>query len=574
MFRNRCFKIFSVIALIVILVSSVGAHEALKSKTDSASAIPKYKNIIFMIPDGCSQSIQTLARWYKGEDLTLDSMNCGMLRTDMANSVITGSGAAGTAFATGHKTTVRFLGVGPRDDDLLSTFDDYDPKRAYAPMATILELAKMMYKSTGLVATSRITHATPAAFACHIFDRGLDNEIMEHMVYNNLTVALGGGRRHLLPISEGGKRTDAENLEQVLIERGYEIVTTRDELMSISPNRYTKLWGAFDMSHLAPEMDREKYFPTQPSLAEMTEKAIDVLSQNPRGFFLMVEGSQVDWAGHNNDIGYMLNDFIEFDEAVKVAVEFAKNNGNTLVVAFADHNTGGMKIGHYYTSMGYTNTKVEDLINPIKGMQISANALVGEMGGDYSEANMIAKIKEFWGLDATPDDIAEINDLAASVGMSYALARVICKNHTVIGWTTHGHTGEDVPVWMYPQEKAIGAIDNTVLPLVSMCWQGVGPDALDHLTRKLYKDVEDAFPGNWELDNTDPENPVLVIKGKYRMPTSKDIINIPGLGSMQIGSLVVYAPTRDIDGNVIEDRVFIPRTAVMIIRFCERFFEK
>ena len=122
----------------------------------------KAKNVIVLIPDGCDESVQTLARWYKGEDLQVDSMQGGSVKIHMANSVITGSAAAATAFATGHKTTVRFLGVGPRTSDLLPSVDaTADP---YAPVASVLEAAKLDGKATGLVATSRISHATPAGF--------------------------------------------------------------------------------------------------------------------------------------------------------------------------------------------------------------------------------------------------------------------------------------------------------------------------------------------------------------------------------------------------------------------------
>ena len=398
----------------------------------------------------------------------------------------------------------------------------------------------------------------------------------EHLVYNELTVSLGAGRRHLLPTSMGGKRTDGENLEQVLIDRGYDVVTTKDEMDAVHVNRNTKLWGAFNMSHMDAEIDRPIYNPTEPSLAEMTAKAIEVLSQDRDGFFLMVEGSQVDWAGHNNDPIYMVTDFLAFDDAVKVAVKFAEEDGNTLVLAFPDHNTGGMKIGQYYQQMDYTATTVDDLIGPLEGMQVTSESVVAEMGGNYSEDNMVATIKQWWNIDATAADIAEINDLAPSVGMAYALARVISKNHTVIGWTTHGHNGEDVPVWIYPQSDAIGVIDNTDLPDVAEFWPGhPGPNTLDQLTKRLYVNVDDAFPGNWELDKTDPENYVLKIKVKNKtaeLPISKDLLMIDGK-EYQLGSLVVYAPLRDGDPSdgdmltVVEDRVYIPQKVVKLINF-------
>jgi alkaline phosphatase len=548
------------VALVAILAPTVGADGGKR----------KYKNVIFMVPDGCAPSIQTLARWYQlDEPLTLDSMNAGMVKIHMSNSVITGSAAAATAFSAGHKTTVRFLGVGPRGNDLLDFgIEPFDPDLAYAPMATILEAAKHKGKSTGLVATSRITHATPAAFASHIPDRGWDNEIMEHMVYNNLTVALGGARRHLLPTSMGGRRTDGENLEQVLIDRGYDVVLTKGEMDAVVADRDTKLWGAFNMSHMDAEIDRPQFNPDEPSIAEMTAKAIEVLSQNPHGFFLMVEGSQVDWAGHNNDPIWMVTDFLAFDKAVKVAVDFAKSNNDTLVMAFPDHNTGGMKIGHYDTAMSYTATTTQDLIGPLLGMTCTASAALAQSDGDPAAA-----ISDYWGIDPSPECLAEIDALAPSVGTSYAMARSVSKHHTVIGWTTHGHNGEDVPVWIYPEADAIGVINNTDLAhwaMATFSGRG-GVKTLGEVTEKLYINVEDEFPGEWELDVTDPENPVLVVQGTYEMPISKDYVEVGGM-QYDLGSLVVYAPLRDGDASddgsihtVVEDRVYIPETAVDFI---------
>ena len=157
------------------------------------------QNVVVLIPDGCDQSVLTAARWYKqyvlkdDEPLALDKMGVtGMVKTFMANSVITGSAAAATAFATGEKTTARFLGVGP-DPDLYPNLTGFSSTIApYAPIQSVLEAAKLRGKAVGLIATSRITHATPAAYACHIQDRGMDNEIMEHLVYQDLDVVFAG----------------------------------------------------------------------------------------------------------------------------------------------------------------------------------------------------------------------------------------------------------------------------------------------------------------------------------------------------------------------------------------------
>jgi alkaline phosphatase len=246
----------------MLMVSSVGA-----SGHHSYKKFKNYKNVIVMIPDGCDETVQTVARWYKGEDLQVDKMAGGGVKVHMANSVIPGSAAAATAFATGHKTTVRFLGVGPRTDDLLTGFEP--TAEPYAPVASILEAAKLAGKATGIVATSRVTHATPAAFACHIEDRGWDNDIMEHMVYNNVDVVFGGGARHLIPSGEsyttsfgdtwGGKRTDGENLMDVLLAAAMQFVDNKDDMLALSEG---PVWGLFDDSHMQPDIDRQ-YFADQ-----------------------------------------------------------------------------------------------------------------------------------------------------------------------------------------------------------------------------------------------------------------------------------------------------------------------
>lgn len=518
------------------------------------------KNVIVMIPDGCDETVQTVARWYKGEDLQVDKMVGGGVKVHMANSIIPGSAAAATAFATGHKTTVRFLGVGPRTEDLLTGFEP--TAEPYAPVASILEAAKLKGKATGIISTSRVTHATPAAFACHIEDRGLDNEIMEHMVYDNVDVVFGGGARHLIPSGEsyetsfgdtwGGKRTDGENLMEVLLSRGYAFVDNRDDMLALNEG---PVWGLFDDSHMQPDMDRRHFAEHEPSLAEMTTKAIELLSQDKDGFFLMVEGSQVDWAGHNNDPIYMVTDFIAFDDAVKAACDFAEVDGRTLVLAYPDHNTGGMKIGHYNTAVGYTETKIEDLVNPLLGMTMSANGVVAMMADETDEA-LIASLENNWGITPTAEEIAEIRELTPSVGLSYALARIISKGHTVIGWTTHGHNGETVPVWIHGADAPVGIIDNT--DLAYMAAEAMGVD-LEKMTDFLYVDLDDTGLA-WNLDETDPANPVLLVNGA-KLPVSKDYMVIEKNGktrTLPLPGLTVYAPT--------SDKAYVSERAVKILK--------
>jgi alkaline phosphatase len=537
----RIYKEFLVTAIAIVMVFYLGAAD------ENAKGWPEnIKNVIVMIPDGCDETVQTMARWYKGKKLQVDKMQNGVVMQHMANSVITGSAAAATAFAGGKKTTVRFLGVGP-DDKLYPNLSIYKPKDMappYAPFATVLEAAKRKGKATGIAATSRVTHATPAAFACHIHDRGMDNEIMEHMVYNNVDVVFGGGFRHLIPTDWGyttsfgalwtGKRKDGENLFQVLTDRGYQFVDNRDDMLALSSG---KVWGMFANSHMQPDMDRKHFAPTEPSLAEMVKKAIELLSQDPDGFFLMVEGSQVDWAGHNNDPVYMVRDFLAFDRAVKEAVNFAKQDGQTVVMAYPDHNTGGMKIGHYDTPMTYTETTVEDLVKPLKKMKMTSGGLVSTLPDPYTEADIIHAVQKYWKIKLTSDQVQEILDYSSQVGLAYSLAYIVSRDHTMIGWTTHGHNGETVPVWMYGAAPPVGTIDNTFLATMAAKYMGAN---LKRITERLYVDVS-TVTKKYELDMSDPMNPVLKI-GVVDIPISKDYMIIKGKRGVQLPGVAVYAP--------------------------------
>jgi alkaline phosphatase len=532
-----------------------------KPKTNNKSI----QNVIVMIPDGCDETVQTVARWYKGEDLQLDKMSNGVQKTHMANSIITGSAAASTAFATGHKTTVRFLGVGPRTEDLLTGFEPTaDP---YAPVASVLEAAKLKGMATGIVVTCRVTHATPAGFGVHIEDRGWDNDIIEHLVYNNIDVVFGGGFRHLIPEGTSysttfgdtwnGRRTDGDNLYQELLDRGYQFVDNKDDMNALSSGR---VWGMFDDSHMQPDIDRKYFAEHEPSLAEMVAKAIELLSQDKDGFFLMVEGPQVDWAGHANDPIYMTTDFIAFDDAVKVACDFADKDGKTLVMAYPDHNTGGMKIGHNFTAMAYTETKIEDLVEPLKGMKITSIGLAAMMEGDYSIANIQDKVKEYWSLDITEEEAQYILDYqdAAGVSFDYALSNVLSMFYTAIGWTTHGHNGETVPVWVHPKSAPKGVIENTELAHYAAKGAGVN---LANTTKTLYVDLDEVTmdyeivgdPGIGSLGLLN--NLVLKVSGA-ELPISKDYMVYEG-EIIQLPGLTVYAPATE--------KVYVSKEALKII---------
>jgi alkaline phosphatase len=552
------------IAPAVALNDSLNEISVLSTGTDykpPAGSEARIKNVIILVPDGCSQSVQTLARWYSGKPLQVDEMMVGTISTYSTDSVITDSSSAATAFATGYKTTNGFVSVGPAGDSVLSTLEPPPEELQYSPLATVLEGSKLQGKATGLVATSRVTHATPAAFAAHVDNRDNETEIMEQIVYEDIDVVFGGGSGYLIPAAEGGKRTDGENLTRVLLDREYQLVGTRDEMSSLTTGR---AWGLFASSHMASDINRPFLAPDQPSLADMTGKAIELLSQDKDGFFLMVEGSQVDGGTHANDPIYAVTEFLAFDEAVKVAVDFAEKDGHTLVLAFPDHNTGGMTIGSYSDSE-YDFTTVEEVIEPLKGMKLNSLGVTAKIGKDLSPENIKTQLKTWWGIDATDEDITEILELydnGNGLSLDYAISEVISRNHTVIGWTSHGHCGDNVPLWAYGSDHPSGYLDNT--EIAEYVAEKIGFD-LNETNICLFVEVGEAFSrdngdgqldeNEYLLDMTDASNPVLRI-GNAELPVNKNLLIKDGV-THELKGIVVYAP--------VTGKVYIPGEVLSLV---------
>jgi len=288
----------------------------------------KVRNIIFCIGDGMGLGQIALARMKAagpGGTLYMERMPViGFCRTHSANALVTDSAAAGTALASGVKTNNGMLGI---------TAD-------LTRYQTILEAAKAKGMATGLVVTSAITHATPAAFAFHVRSRQMQDKIAEQLIANKVNILFGGGEEYFLPESSSkSRRNDQKDLIEQAKEAGYLYIRTAKELRNV---RHSHILGLFQLGPLttvAPE----------PTLAELTAKAIDILNHEGKGhkkqgFFLMVEGSQIDWACHDNDAARAVRQTLLFDQAVKAAVDFARKDKHTLVVVTADHETGGLTI--------------------------------------------------------------------------------------------------------------------------------------------------------------------------------------------------------------------------------------
>lgn len=479
----------------------------------------RVKNVILLIGDGMGVSTMSLARWYKdGQPLSWDQYVCGLARTYSADEPITDSAAAATAMATGHKTKTGFLSVLPDEMNR-------------APVATVLEGARLSGKSTGLVVTCNLQHATPAAFAAHYPRRSDYEAICEQMVYNQVDVLLGGGLKYFTG------RKDREDLLQVLKQKGYIIISSPEELKSASSSRLAGLFAEVELSY---DLDRD---PTrEPSLAEMTETAIRILSRNKNGFFLMVEGSKIDWANHDHDPVASVTDMMAFDRAVRVALDYALKEKNTAVIVVADHSTGGLTIGNDRSSSKSDGKKVGNFINPLKAASISAEGLEKFLRPEMSAAEVKSIVGERYGLvDLTEEELKAIMDYLARAatdpkqsGKLKSIVGPMISKRAMIDWTTSGHTGEEVALAVYHPKglRPEGVIENTD---IARYVAGLMQINLEAITREYFIEAEAAFKAREaqvELDTvTDPDNPVLKVKKGNRnliIPANKDFVEMNG----------------------------------------------
>ncbi len=400
------------------------------------------KNVIVLIGDGMGVSYTSAYRYLKNDPSTkiaeksaFDQYLVGQQMTypeDPAQNV-TDSASAATAMSAGIKTYNAAIAV---DND-------------GSEVKTVLEAAKEQGKATGLVATSEITHATPASFGSHDHSRKNMNSIADdyydEMVNgeHKVDVMLGGGVSNFV-------RND-RNLTEEFKKDGYSYVTNKEELLK---DTNQQVLGLFAPGGLPKMIDR----PAEtPSLEEMTNAAISRLSQDKDGFFLMIEGSQVDWAGHDNDIVGAMSEMEDFEKAYKAAIEFAKKDKHTLVVATADHSTGGYSIG----ADGIYNWFAE----PIKAAKRTPDFMAAEIAKGAGVEETLKKYIDQNILALTSEEIQSVEAAAATkkvLDIDNAIENIFNKrSHT--GWTTGGHTGEDVPVYAFgpSSEKFAGQIDNT-----------------------------------------------------------------------------------------------------------------
>lgn len=427
------------ITLAASTILSAGQAHAIDTVNAISVETKKIKNIIFMIGDGMGTPYTTAYRYMKDDPSTplmekteFDPYLVGAQMTypEDEHQNVTDSASAATAMSAGVKTYNAAIAV---DND-------------YTEVKTVLEQAKENGKSTGLVATSEITHATPAAFGAHNISRknmdAIADDYFDELVNgkHKVDVLLGGGKSNFV-------REDRD-LTKEFQSAGFSYVTDRSALLNDNSNQ---ILGLFADGGLDKLIDRTS---ATPSLAEMTNAAIDRLNTNENGFFLMIEGSQIDWAGHDNDIVGSMSEMEDFAKAFQTAIDFAKEDGETLVVATADHSTGGLTLGK--------DGEYNFLAAPIKAAKRTPDFMAAEIVAGSSVEDTL---KQYIDLELTAEEIKSVQDAAKEKNVTDIdnAIEAIFDNRSFTGWTTGGHTGDDVPVYAYGpgKDRFAGLIDNT-----------------------------------------------------------------------------------------------------------------
>lgn len=514
------------------------------------------RNLIVMITDGTSFGVLSAARWYKGYAagatrsaatagsprnpagaLAIDPYLCGTVRTFSSNAPIVDSAPAMSAFMTGMPQQSGNISVYPPADpgkDLV----EVDTALAYRPLATILEAARIVGgKATGLVATVEFPHATPAACAAHCESRKRYDLIAPQMVAQNLDVMFAGGADNI---------TDADKAH--LAAKGIRYI--EDDIRSFRTHDSGKIWSLWGNGHMPYDIDRDT--ARIPSLTEMTLKAIELLSQHENGFFLMVEGSKVDWGAHANDPAAIITEFVEFDRAVGAAMEFALRDGNTTVVVLPDHSTAGFTIGNYDLP-DYSRASIGTIMGNLARFTRTSEGLEKILLAAGPE-RFREVFREYMGIELTDKEVEDLISGMGNKATDYmkvsagnnmqAVISGIMNRRIYFGYTSGGHTGDEVFLAAHHPQGHIPQGMNTNIEINRYLSDALGLEKrLPQLTEEIFAPHTEVFKGyRCTVDKTKPDRPVLVVAKGHRRLEIAAFSSMARLNGrpFDIGSVAVY----------------------------------
>ena len=516
------------------------------------------KNVIVMIPDGTSIGVVSAARWYKiynnlgGNNLAIDPYLCGTVKTFSSNAPIGDSAPTTSAYMTGMPQQTGNVAIYPIADpanDLVPV----DPAKAYQPLATILEAAKYQQnKATGLVVTVEFPHATPADCSAHYYARGKYLYIASQMAYQNLDVMFGGGNSII-----------TDDIKQHFKNTGTTLI--QDDVNAFRNFKgKEKIWALFCDRQHPYDLDRDD---TQvPSLAEMTEKALNRLSQNKNGFFLMVEGSKVDWSAHGNDAVGCITEYLAFDRAVAKVMDFAKKNGETTVIVLPDHGNSGFTIGRRDLK-SYDKATKDQLFGNVSQYKKTGEGLERILL-KTDPSQFMSVFKEYTNIDLTDEELnlllssknykheSDYMKVSNSVNMASSIINIM-NAHTYFGFTTGGHTGEEVFLAAYHPDGdlPIGMNLNTEINQYLFAAMGL-KTSLAEMTEEIFAKHTDVFKGlDYSIDKS-TDFPVLTVKkgqNVLTIPAFKSVAYLNGK-EITLKSVTVY-----IDKN---DTFYIPKNLI------------
>ncbi|MDC8103616.1 alkaline phosphatase [Chryseobacterium sp. B21-037] len=401
----------------------------------------KAKNIIFMVSDGMSSGTLALANLYSqnilgksGNWINLykeNKVSRALMDTASASSIVTDSAAASSSFGGGFRVKNGVLNIGANGEK-------------YVP---IWQKFKKAGKKTGCVTTVTITHATPAGFCINSASRNAEPEIAEMYAEIGFDVMMGGGDEFFNP----AKREDKKDVYGLYKQKGYQILKNRSDLQNIDKSK--PVLGVFNTGALPYSIDRANIAALQstPTIAEMAKTAIDQMKDHKEGFVLQIEGGKVDWSAHANDVAALIHDQIAFEEAVKVAVDFAEKDKNTLVIITTDH--GNANPGTIYGADATRN------FNTIAHYKFTNEYVLNAIHPDFNLQQTKDWIYETNAISLADDEAKSLLSFYTSLDkegglynykkLPFKLYSEIQKKHNSVGWISMDHSGDYVELAMF-----------------------------------------------------------------------------------------------------------------------------